>query len=284
MRKTKINFCLAACDLGVKVDGASLGPEVIAKKLDQNKVHLVKQNKDYQKEKEDGNLCRNYKELSAYLKALYDKIDELYDQDKDIILLGGDHATAIASALGSLKHHKDIGILWIDAHSDYHTFDTTTSGNLHGVPLAEINGLNKQRLRPFDLDKRIRTDQTAIYGARSIDEGEYLNLEKTDVKVIGIKEAKKDVETSLIETIKKIDKGQGIHVSFDLDSLDPSIAPGVSTPVEEGFDYDELKAILKVLKMYRDKIVSFDLCEYNPLNDQDEKTLKIALMILDIFK
>ena len=198
------------------------------------------------------------------------------------ILIGGDHSVSIASALASAKVNIDVGIIWIDAHTDYNTFKTTVTGNIHGLPLATINGYENHELRYYHDGKIIQPSKTVIIGARSIDEAEKDNVKYSGVTVFTTQDIKeKGVETIMEEAFKIAGyKTKGVHVSYDLDIIDPDVAPGVSIPEFDGISEDEAMQINDCIIKHMKDIVSFDLVEFNPLRDQDRKTEQIAVNIL----
>lgn len=270
----------AACDLGVTYNGSALGPALLLKDY-RNKL-LIEQNPTYQKSTDPRDLSKNFKELTAYLSNLYQTINQVTALDCRVLLVGGDHSCAIANALASALKYQSIGLLWLDAHSDYHTLKTTQSGNLHGLPCAVINGLEKE-MAPFHQGSYLEPQKTVIFGARSIDEGEKQNIERSGVRVITMQEIRcLGLKRALSKVLPLINHGNaGFHVSYDLDVLDPTLAPGVSTPVNGGFTLKEYQMINAFLQENASAIVSFDLMEYNPLNDQDKKTFTLAEGILD---
>ena len=173
-------------------------------------------------------------------------------------------------------------MIWIDAHTDYNTFESTVSGNIHGLPLATINGYKNSDLRTYHDGKIIQPSKTVIIGARSIDDGEKDNVRYSGVTVFTTQDIKeKGVETIMEEAFKIAGyKTKGIHVSYDLDVIDPDICPGVSIPEFDGISEEEAMQINEYLvKNFKD-ILSFDLVEFNPLRDIDRKTEQIALNIL----
>ena len=198
------------------------------------------------------------------------------------ILIGGDHSVSIASALASAKVNIDVGIIWIDAHTDYNTFKTTVTGNIHGLPLAAINGYENHELRYYHDGKIIQPSKTVIVGARSIDEAEKDNVKYSGVTVFTTQDIKeKGIEAVMEEAFKIAGyKTKGVHVSYDLDVIDPYEAPGVSIPEYEGITEEEAMQINECIVNHMKEIVSFDLVEFNPLRDQDRKTEQIAINIL----
>ena len=209
---------------------------------------------------------------------MVDKIKEEYFP----IMIGGDHSAAIASALASAKVNVDIGVIWIDAHTDYNTFETTVTGNIHGLPLAAITGYKCNELRYYHDGKIVQPSHTVIVGARSIDDAEKDNVRYSGVTVFTTKDIQeKGIDAVMDEAFKIAGyKTKGVHVSYDLDVIDPDVAPGVSIPEFDGISEEEAMKINEYLINHIDDIVSFDLVEFNPLRDIDRKTEQIGLNIL----
>lgn len=278
----KIVVIGAGSDLGVHIDGASLGAEKLINELESiNEKIILKQDENIIKEKETFNRRKNENSINAFNANLYKVILDKTNDDYFPILVGGDHSISVASSLASAKKHNNIGIIWFDAHTDYNTLDTTTTGNIHGLPLATINGYNES-LKEFHNGNKISAKNTVVVGARSIDKEEINNIKKAgitvftthDIKIMGIENVvKKAFSIALNNT-------SGVHISFDLDLIDPFIAPGVSVPEKDGINKEETLKINEEITKYIDKIVSYDLVEYNPLLDKDNKTLDIAINIL----
>ena len=198
------------------------------------------------------------------------------------IMIGGDHSAAIASALACAKVNIDVGIIWIDAHTDFNTFETTITGNIHGLPLAAITGYKCSELRYYHNGKVIQPSRTVVIGARSIDDAEKDNLRYAGVTVFSTQDIKEQGIEKIMEEAFKIAgyKTRGIHISYDLDVIDPKEAPGVSVPEYDGITEEEAMKINEYLVKHMKEILSFDLVEFNPLRDQGRKTEQIALNIL----
>lgn len=271
----------AGSDLGVHIDGASLGPEVILKKKNLKKV-LFKQNKNIKKSKTKNDLKKNLVDLNQFNETLYNFLKK---EKNFCITVGGDHSIAIASALASLKKEKNLGIIWIDSHLDYNTFATTITGNLHGLPLAALNGLN-QDLSKFHDGNYYNPQNTVVVGYRALEENalaEIQNIQTMGVTVYTTEDIKKYGVSKIMEEAFKIafKNTSGLHISFDLDVIDPDIAPGVSIKEKNGINLDETKEIINFLNTKKKYLKAFDLVEYNPLNDQNNTTLEIANYILE---
>ena len=273
---------LAGSDLGVHIDGASLGPKKVFENIEYENKILLEQNKEYKKELSKEIKNKNEKELVSYLAKLSSLYNNTLKNNEFPIMIGGDHSLAISSALNSNFHQGPLGIIWFDAHADYHIHQTTVTGNLHGLPLATINGKDSNWFK-FDNYKYISEENTVIFGARSIDPGEYDNLNKANVTIITQDEIKSlGIEQSLTKAYKIASNNtSGIHISFDLDYLDPSIASGVSTPVNDGGSIKDYSIIKQSFINNINIIKSFDIVEYNSLNDKNNETLNIVLDLLN---
>jgi len=275
----------AGTDLGVHIDGASLGPVQLMNDLKsfyKGESILFEQDKDIIKSRNLSDRRKNEYEIEKFNTNLYKNMVEKIKEEYFPIMIGGDHSAAIASALASAKVNVDVGLIWIDAHTDYNTFETTVTGNIHGLPLAAINGYKNQELRYYHQGKIIQPSKTVIIGARSIDEKEKDNVRYSGVTVFSTEDIKEKGIDAIMDEAFKIAgfKTKGIHISYDLDVIDPEIAPGVSIPEFDGITEEEAMKINEYLVNHMKDIVSFDLVEFNPLRDIDRKTEQIALNIL----
>ena len=275
----------AGTDLGVHIDGANLGPVQLLNDLKSfytGESMLFERDKDIIKSRNLSDRRKNEYEIEKFNTELYKNMVEKIKEEYFPIMIGGDHSAAIPSALASAKVNVDIGIIWIDAHTDYNTFETTITGNIHGLPLAAITGYKCNELRYYHNGKIIQPSRTVIVGARSIDEKEKDNLRYAGVTVFSTEDLKeKGIEAVMDEAFKIAGyKTKGIHVSYDLDVIDPDVAPGVSIPEFDGINEEEAMQINDYLIKHMNEIVSFDLVEFNPLRDENRKTEQIALNIL----
>lgn len=271
----------AGSDLGVHIDGASLGPEVILKKKNLKKV-LFKQDKNIKKSKTKNDLKKNLVDLNQFNETLYNFLKK---EKNFCITIGGDHSIAIASGLASLKKEENLGIIWIDSHLDYNTFATTITGNLHGLPLAALNGLNKD-LSKFHDSNYYNPQNTVVVGYRALEENalaEIRNIQTMGVTVYTTDDIKKYGVSKIMEEAfyVALKNTNGLHISFDLDVIDPEIAPGVTVKEKNGINLQETKEIINFLNTKNKYLKSFDLVEYNPLNDRNDATLEIANYILE---
>ena len=275
----------AGCDLGVHIDGASLGPEQLINDIStfyKGEVMSFKQDPTVIKSRNLSDRRKNEYEINQFNTVLYKSIVEKNKDEYFPIMIGGDHSVAVASALACVKTNVDVGIIWIDAHTDYNTFKTTITGNIHGLPLAAITGYGNPELRTFHDGKIIQPSRTVIIGARAIDDAEKDNVRYSGVTVFSTEDIReKGIEAVMDEAFKIAGyKTKGIHVSYDLDVVDPKLAPGVSVPEDNGLTEEEAMEINKYLTKHMADILSFDLVEFNPLRDVNRKTEQIALNIL----
>ncbi len=277
-----MKFCVieANQDLGLQVNGTNLGPKIIIDCIENKNFEILKIDKP-NIEKDINNHIKNLNGVNTFNKKLYDKVLDIKNSQKIPITIGGDHSIAIATALASLKAEKKLGIIWIDAHTDYNTFDTTITGNIHGLPLAALNNLCPKLTEFYDGDYYKFTN-TVIVGARDIDDWELPNLKKHNITIF----TTKDIQNLGVEEVMKrafklaTYQTSGVHISYDIDVIDPKVAPGVSVPVPDGISIKETYQIVDELVKRKEIIKSMDLVEYNPLKDINEETKNIAVNIV----
>lgn len=270
-------------DMGVHIDGSNLGPHILSSHFAGGELQICAVDKlDAVKETERENKRKNLKYVNEFNARLYHKVEELIEEQTLPIILGGDHSIAIASALASIKVHKNLGIIWIDAHADYNTFETTVTGNIHGLPLAAVNGLCPE-LTSFHNESYYSPANTVIIGCRDIDELESVNLHDNNIKIYTTEDVHKSGITAVLEEAFRIAGSgtNGIHISYDLDAIDPLYAPGVSVPAADGLSPDEAMQAADHISKHKSIIKSIDLVEFNPLLDKEKKTENLAVSILN---
>ena len=195
------------------------------------------------------------------------------------LVLGGDHSLSLGSIRGAARQKK-IGVLWVDAHADFNTPETTPSGNIHGMPLAALCGLGDQRLVQLweEATPVIDPGHVAILGARDLDEGEKRNLSQAGVMVMGMEQVDRlglvaCMEKALERVTADVD---GLYLSFDMDAMDPRHAPGVGTPVPGGLTYREAHLICELVAE-TGKLVGMDAVEVNSILDVHNQTALLAV-------
>lgn len=283
-----IDIINANTDLGVAVDGACLGPDELTKHLRPGKnirgIYKIYANEE-NKEKEKENKKKNLEQINIFNEQVYKTVLNTIDNGYMPLTLGGDHSLVIGSALASINRNKSLGIIWIDAHGDYNTFDTTITGNIHGLPLAAIDGYEKRFLTEFHDGNYFKPENTVIVGGRDIDPLEVENLKDAGVKVFTTEEIHERGMAAVMEDAIAIalNGTEGMHISYDLDVIDPKIAPGVSVPAVNGINLDEAYEAVDSIIRHKADLKSLDIVEFNPTRDIDNKTKVIAKTIMESF-
>lgn len=226
---------------------------------------------------------KNLSEIVAWIEAL-DKA--AYDSSADgfPIFLGGDHALAAGTVCGLSRRAKELGrplfVLWLDAHTDFHTLETTASGNLHGTPVAYYTGQKgfegtfPEVLAPVD------PANVCMIGIRSVDPAERAAISKTEVTVNDMRMIDEHGVVALLNRfLKRVKEANGLlHVSLDVDFLDPNIAPAVGTTVPGGATFREAHLIMEMLHD-SELVTSFEAVELNPFLDERGRT---AFLMVDL--
>jgi len=198
------------------------------------------------------------------------------------LILGGDHSIALGSITGVARVHRDIGVIWIDAHGDFNTSETTPSGNIHGMVLAALAGLGHSSLTEIGgWSPKINKQTIVIVGARDLDppEQEILRNERihvftmTDIDQRGMSEIMREAVDIASQA------SHGVHLSLDMDSLDPRDAPGVGTPVRGGLTYREAHLAMEMVAA-SGRLVSMDAVEVNPILDRENATAHLAVELI----
>ena len=186
------------------------------------------------------------------------------------IVLGGDHSIAIGSVAGCARGART-GVIWVDAHGDFNTPETSPTGNIHGMPLAALCGYGDPRL-VGEGGARIRPEDVVLFGVRDLDAAERRLMHEAGVTVFTMKEIDRLGLPSIAETtLERMGALERVHVSFDADVLDPEVAPGVGTPVPGGLTYREAHLLMELFSD-SGKVTSLDLVEVNPILDRANRT------------
>ena len=215
------------------------------------------------------------------------EIEAILERGNFPLCIGGDHSMALGSLAGvsayCKKKEKRLGVLWVDAHTDMNTAETSPSGNVHGMPLAASLGIGDPILTGlYGFSPKILPENTTLIGIRSIDPLEMDTTRASGISVYSMSEMdRKGVYACVEEIIARFSlQVDHLHVSFDLDSVDPEIAPGVGTPVPGGFTYRETHTIMESLAS-SGLIGSFEITEVNPILDSKNKTAQLAVNFLE---
>jgi len=217
--------------------------------------------------------------IVAASEELAQRVTDALEEQEFPLILGGDHSIALGSISGVARVHQPLGVLWVDAHADFNTEETTPSGNIHGMVLAALSGLGNERLVNIGgWAPKIDADRIAIIGARDLDPGEQRLLHTHHIHVFTMS----DIDQQGISAVMKqalIITGHDhtpIHLSLDLDSLDPRYAPGVGTPVRGGLSYREAHLAMEMVAA-SNLLVSMDVVEVNSILDRENATAQLAV-------
>jgi arginase len=193
------------------------------------------------------------------------------------IFLGGDHSIAIGT-IGGVTHREPTGVLWIDAHGDFNTPETSRSGDIHGMPLATLLGKGFPELvavgRP---GAKLAAEDIVLIGVRDLDSEERMRLRQSAITVYTMRDIdERGMGAVTREALDKLAHRQRLHVSLDVDGLDPHEAPGVGTPCSGGLTYREAQLLMEILADSR-KVASVDIVEINPILDHANSTARMAV-------
>ncbi|MEO7020405.1 MAG: arginase [Ktedonobacteraceae bacterium] len=204
-------------------------------------------------------------------------------QDEEFpLVLGGDHSIALGSITGVARVHSDIGVIWVDAHADFNTQETTPSGNIHGMILSALAGLGHPSLTNIGgWSPKINKQTIVIVGARDLDAQEQELLLQHQIHVFTMTDIDQRGMSEVMQEAVKIasQASHGIHLSLDMDSLDPREAPGVGTPVRGGLTYREAHLAMEVIAK-SGRLISMDAVEVNPILDRENATAHLAVELI----
>jgi arginase len=232
----------------------------------------------------EGNRRKKYiDEIAAVCRAVHAMTRASLDVGALPLVLGGDHSVAAGSVAASAeavraRTGKPLGVIWVDAHGDMNTPDTSESGNVHGMPLAALLGQPPEELSSIGTPPSLRPEHTVLVGIRNLDDREKDQIRAAGVHVLTMKDVDRDGIARVAErAIALASEGTGgLHVSFDLDVCDPSVAPGVGTPVRGGLDYREAHMLMELVADSQ-RLVALDLVEVNPTLDVRNTTAEFAV-------
>jgi len=223
----------------------------------------------------------------AFLPAVVQACELMYEQGKKAVaegtiplFIGGDHSIAVGT-VGGITHNAPSGLLWIDAHSDFNTPESSPSGNIHGMPLAALMGLGHPELvnlgRP---GPKLKAADVILIGARDLDLEERRSLKENRIGVYTMREIdERGIAEVVREGLARLKHLHRLHVSLDMDSLDPTDAPGVGTPVPGGISYREAHLVMEILAD-TGCVSSIDVVEINPILDERNQTAEVAAELM----
>jgi arginase len=223
------------------------------------------------------------KEITATCIKSADLVLKALESDHVPLVLGGDHSVAAGTVAGVAEFYRrkeqKIGLIWIDAHSDINTPDSSPSGNVHGMPLAAIMGLGPSELgNIFNFSPKVHPENCVLVGVRDIDAIEKENIRKAGIEVFTMRDIDERGMRVVIEEALRIAGRDtiGYHVSLDMDWIDPEDAPGVGTPVRGGATYREAHLAMEIISDHG-RMLSFEIVEVNPVIDEHNRTAQLAV-------
>lgn len=215
--------------------------------------------------------------IQQVCQMVYEAAAQAVAADEIPLFLGGDHSLAIGT-IGGMTSREAAGVIWVDAHGDANRPQTSPSGNVHGMPLAALMGEGFPELvnvgRP---GAKLEGKDVVMIGIRDLDEGERSWLRQSGIRVYTMRELDERGMSAVIrESLTALEHVSRIHVSLDMDSLDPTQAPGVGTPSSGGISYREAQLLMEIIAD-SDKLCSADIVEINPILDHENRTARMAV-------
>lgn len=290
--KKNISIIGVPMDLGQSRRGVDMGPSAIRyadiKEMLKQLNYSINDLGDImicnydEEEVEPDSSLHNLNQVAIGNEKLAEMVDQEVITGNFPLILGGDHSIAIGSIAGIAKHYNNLGVIWYDAHGDLNSEATSPSGNIHGMSLAVNLGIGHHKLTNIlDYQPKIKPENIVIVGARCLDPGEKDFIKEKGIKVYTMQEIDRmGMPAVMEETITYLkQRTDGVHLSLDLDALDPTEAPGVGTPVIGGLTYRESHLAMEML--YEANIItSAEFVEVNPILDVKNKTASVAVGLI----
>lgn len=293
MNKLNVSIIGVPMDHGQNRRGVDMGPSAIryagVVERIENLGHTVKDEGDIRVGHADGKIdtntnLRNMAVITEAMEELGEKVQAVTETGNFPLVLGGDHSIAIGTLAGISPNHENLGVIWYDAHADMNTSETSPSGNIHGMPLAASFGHGHEKLTQIrGFSPKVKPENIVIIGARSVDPGERELIRERGIKVYSMHEIDKMGMDFVIEDsiryLKEERKTDGVHLSLDLDGIDPLYTPGVGTPVPGGISYRESHLAMEMLHD-AGIITSAEFVEVNPILDEKNRTADVAVALI----
>lgn len=283
-------------DLGQSRRGVDMGPSAVRVAGLQSRLEALGHHVE-----DGGNIAVDIAETQSmgepnakYLRAITEtctreaaKVMEALAAGETPLVLGGDHSVAAGTVSGVAEffHRKrqQIGLIWIDAHADINTPETSPSGNVHGMPLAALMGLGPEPLKSiFGWSPKVAPENVVLIGVRDIDATEKENIRRSGItEVYTMRDIdERGMRTVMEEALRAAGRGTaGYHISLDMDWVDPEDAPGVGTPVRGGATYREAHLAMEIIADHG-RMLSFEIVEVNPVIDEHNRTADLAVELI----
>lgn len=279
-------------DLGQSRRGVDMGPSAVRVAGLEARLeaigHIVEDGGNVavaipEQKKEGAAHAKYLKEITATCTKSADLVLKTLEAGKIPLVLGGDHSVAAGTVAGVAEFYRrqnqKIGLIWIDAHSDMNTPESSPSGNVHGMPLAAIMGLGPAELgNIFNFSPKIHPENCVLVGIRDVDAIEKENIRKAGVEVFTMRDIdERGMRSVMEEALRMAGRGTaGYHVSLDMDWIDPEDAPGVGTPVWGGATYREAHLAMEIIADHG-RLLSLEIVEVNPVIDEHNQTADLAV-------
>lgn len=243
-------------------------------------------------EKEEDNLpnLKNLNSIIATCNSIADYAYQTLKNGNTPLFIAGDHSSVMGSVSASSVYESetygaDTGLIWIDAHPDINTDATTVTGNIHGMPVAALLGEGEERLTRILTDaKKLKPCNVVMLGLRDIDPPEQITLDRLGIRYYTYDDiCRKGLSHCLEESIEYLSHLKAVHISFDIDSMDPELMPGVSVPVPGGFTRDEVRTMFQSLVRAL-PVVSYDIVEFNMVHDIDNVTADFVMELTSLIR
>lgn len=275
-------------DLGQNRRGVDMGPSAIRyaglqarllnlgwKVRDCGNIHVPVSETAVMEEYVDGYPAYHLSAIARVAQDVYDAMRATIEADERVIFLGGDHSISLGSVAGALYRSEPVGVIWVDAHGDFNTPQTSHSGNIHGMVVSALCGLGPDALRVGE--RLLPVEQIVYIGVRDLDAEERVALRESGIVVRTMRDIDEyGMARVMASALEHLAGASAIHVSFDMDSLDPTVAPGVGTPVLGGLSYREAHLVMEMLAD-DGRVRSLDLVEVNPILDTSNTTARMAV-------
>jgi arginase len=225
-------------------------------------------------------------QIAAACDDLGMKVYQALEDRRMPLVLGGDHSVAVGTVSGVSRHFRDrgrsVGLIWLDAHADMNTPETSPSGNIHGMPMACIMGMGPAELADLlGFRPKIAPQNAVIVGLRDVDQLERPHIKDSGVRAFTMRDIdERGLRAVMEDAIRMASDGtDGFHLSLDMDFVDPKDAPGVGTPVRGGATYREAHLAMEMICDSR-KMVSMEVVEVNPVIDEVNRTADLAVELI----
>ncbi len=226
----------------------------------------------------DDSRARHLQSIAGVCQAVCAAARQALEQHEHAVFLGGDHSVSIGTVSAMDIHGAEVGVVWVDAHGDFNTPEITPSGNVHGMALAALLGRGAPELTNIGRPgPKLRASEAVLLGARDLDPLEREALREAGVLVITMRDIDEmGMAAAARQALKRLDGLERLHISLDMDVLDPGEAPGVGTPVPGGLSYREAHLLMEILADSQ-KVGSLDIVEVNPILDERNRTARLGV-------